>query len=288
MISVFAAYQPLLDLMLINMCIAFAQAFVLRAGVFSLSIAPLAAIGAYAAAIATTRHGAPWWEGVAIAVVLSMLVSVVLAIPLGRLRGVFQAIATIAFMQIVISLTLYAEPWTGGAMGLDGIPKLVSTGLLAPMVVAVAYLYSAIGRSGIGRAFDLAREDETVAVSLGINVVGYHMLAFAMSGAVAGLSGALLAYNTYSVSAEQFGFGFLVAALASVVVGGQRSTFGPILGAAILTALPEIIRPVSDQRLVLNGVLLMVVMIMLPRGIVDTVLDKRRARRLSVAMSGES
>jgi branched-chain amino acid transport system permease protein len=284
----FVSYQPFLDLILINTCIAFAQAFVLRAGVFSLAIAPLAAIGAYVAAIFAQQWGGAAWQGLILATIAGTAVSSILAIPLGRLRGVFQAIATIAFMQIVISLALYSEGWTGGAMGLNGIPKLVTTELLVLIVAAIAYLYHAVSKSGLGRAFQLVREDETVAVSLGVNVVWYHMLAYALSGAIAGLSGGLLAYNTYSISPEQFGFGFLVAALASVVVGGQGSTFGPILGAAILTILPEAIRPLADQRLILNGILLMAVMILLPNGIVDTAIEKTRRRRVDATARGES
>jgi branched-chain amino acid transport system permease protein len=280
--GLFISYEPLLDLILINSCIAFSQAFVLRAGIFSLAIAPLASIGAYVAAVLTLRYNVPMWQGLLAATAAGSLTSGILAIPLSRLRGVFQAIATIAFMQIVISLTLYAEEWTGGAMGLNGIPKLASTGTLLVMLMAVAYLYHAVGISGLGRVFQLTREDETVAVALGINVARYHALAFAISGAVAGLGGGLLAYNTYSLSPEQFGFGFLVAALAAVVVGGQRLTFGPILGAALLTVLPELIRPLADQRLILNGLLLMAVMILLPDGIVDTLAEKYRVRRLKL------
>lgn len=279
MTKFFVAYQPLFDLILINSVIAFGQAFVLRAGIFSLAIAPLAAIGAYVAAVLTQRYGAPMPVGLVAASLAGLVVSSILAIPLSRLRGVFQAIATIAFMQIVISLTLYAEEWTGGAMGLNGIPKLVTTGTLVVATLLVAYLYHAVGSSGIGRAFQLAREDETVAVALGVNVARYHALAFALSGAVVGLGGGLLAYNTYSLAAEQFGFGFLVTALAAVIVGGQGSTFGPFLGAALLTALPELMRPLADQRLVLNGILLMVVMILLPDGLVDSTLAALRRRR---------
>jgi branched-chain amino acid transport system permease protein len=184
-------------------------------------------------------------------------------------------------MQIVISLCLYAEALTGGAMGLNGIPKLVSNWQLVLAVAVVAYIYHQSGRSGLGRAFDVMREDEAVAAAIGIDVGKHHAIAFALSGAIAGFAGALIAYDTYSLSAQQFGFSFLVAALASVIVGGQRSTAGPIFGASLLTVLPELIRPLADQRLVLNGVILMVVMVFLPNGVVDTLVDWSRATRLT-------
>ncbi len=275
----FSIYQSLIDIVLINCCLAFSQYVVLRAGVFSLASSGIASIGAYAAAILTVRHGMPGWVGIAAGTFLGMTVAIVLSIPLARLRGVFQAIATISFMQIVLSVTLYAESITGGAIGIFGIPKLVSTGTLTVVVAGLIWLLSSINGSSIGRAFDVIREDETVAVSLGVSIVKYHTIAFALSGAIAGLSGALLAYNTRTIDPQQFGFGLLVMALATVILGGRVSVWGPVVGASLLTLLPEFIRAFADQRLIINGVLLMVVIVYLPNGIVDTL--KARWLRLS-------
>ncbi len=275
----FSIYQSLIDIGLINCCLAFSQYVVLRAGVFSLASSGIASIGAYAAAILTVRHGMPAWFGIAAGTFLGMMLAIVLSIPLARLRGVFQAIATISFMQIVLSVTLYAESITGGAIGIFGIPKLVSTGTLTVVVAGLIWLLSSINGSSIGRAFDVIREDETVAVSLGISIVKYHTIAFALSGAIAGLSGALLAYNTRTIDPQQFGFSLLVMALATVILGGRVSVWGPVVGASLLTLLPEFIRAFADQRLIINGVLLMVVIVYLPNGIVDTL--KARWLRLS-------
>ncbi len=275
----FLIYQSLIDIVLINCCLAFSQYVVLRAGVFSLASSGIASIGAYAAAILTVRHGMPGWFGIAAGTFLGTAAAVVLSIPLARLRGVFQAIATISFMQIVLSVTLYAENLTGGAIGIYGIPKLVSTGTLVLIVAGLIWLLSSINGSSIGRAFDVIREDETVAVSLGVSIVKYHTIAFALSGAIAGLSGALLAYNTRTIDPQQFGFGLLVMALATVILGGRVSVWGPVVGASLLTLLPEFIRAFADQRLIINGVLLIVVIVYLPNGIVDTL--KARWVRLS-------
>jgi branched-chain amino acid transport system permease protein len=275
----FSIYQSLIDIVLINCCLAFSQYVVLRAGVFSLATSGIASIGAYTAAILTMRHGMPDWLGILAGTFLGMLTSIVLSIPLARLRGVFQAIATISFMQIVMSVTLYADGLTGGAIGIYGIPKLVSTGTLIIVVAALIWLLSLINASSIGRAFDVIREDETVAVSLGVSIVKYHTIAFALSGAIAGLAGALLTYNTRAIDPQQFGFSLMVTALAMVVMGGRVSVWGPVVGASVLTLLPELIRAFADQRSVTYGALLMIVIIYLPDGIVDTL--KARWLRLS-------
>jgi len=188
-------------------------------------------------------------------------------------------------VQIVVSLILYAEPLTGGALGINGIPQLVGTGTLAGYLAVVVALLAVMNRTGVGRAFDAVRQDETAAVALGISVMKYHTLAFVLSGAIAGAGGGLLALNTYSIHAEQFGFPLLVAALAAVVLGGRTSVWGPIVGAVVLAALPELARPLAEQRLLVYGLILIVIIIYLPRGIVDTLIARWKGRR-AVAVQG--
>lgn len=273
------AYRPLFDIALLSCGLAFSQYIVLRAGVESFATAAFAALGAYTAAILVTRSGASMLPAIVFATLIGALAGGLLSIPLARLRGFFQAIATIAFVQIVVSLILYAEPLTGGALGINGIPQLVGTGALLLYVGLVIALLAVINRTGVGRAFDAVRQDETAAVALGISVMKYHALAFVLSGAIAGAGGGMLALNTYSINAEQFGFPLLVAALAGVVLGGRTSVWGPVVGAVVLAALPELARPLAEQRLLVYGMILIVIIIYLPRGIVDTLIARRRARR---------
>ena len=275
----FNAYAPLFSQAILACGFALSQYVVLRAGVFSVATAGFASIGAYTAALLTMRLGVPPGLALGASVLIGALAGGILSIPLARLRGVFQAIATLAFVQIVLSVALYIEPVTGGALGLNGIPHVVETWHLVMFLALLVYLLLATGSSSIGRAFDAARQDETVAVALGISVVRYHTLAFVLSGAIAGVSGGLYAFHRYSIVPEQFGFALLVESLAAVVLGGRISVLGPIVGAATLTVLPEIARGVAEQRYLLHGALLMLVIIYLPDGIVDTI--KFRLRRRS-------
>lgn len=281
------AYYPLLDIVLINCGLAASQYLVLRAGLFSLATAGFASLGAYAGAIAVLNLGLGPILGAAIALAVGTAAGLLLSIPIARLRGVFQAIATMGFVLIVVSLTLYAASITGGAMGMNGIPQTVHTEELLVFVAVVLYVLRSISNSGIGRAFDAIRQDETVAVSLGISIGCYHTIAFALSGAIAGLSGCLLAYNTHSLAPDEFGFPMLTACLASVILGGRSSIWGPVVGATVLTVLPELVRPLADSRLLLHGALLMIAVVYLPHGIVDTLRFHWRRLRAVTKLSNE-
>jgi branched-chain amino acid transport system permease protein len=281
MIDFFLAYQPLVDVFLLHSGLAYSQYIVKRAGVFSVATAGFAAIGAYSAAILCVRYGVNPLAAILIATLLGTLAGVVLSWPLARLRDVYQAIATLAFVQVVVSLNLYAEPLTGGAMGFTGIPKHVGTLGLAAALAAVVYIIASINATRIGRAFEAIRQDEAMAASLGVSITGHQALAFALSGAIAGLFGALEALHGRALEPNQFGFALLIAALSYVVLGGRRSTIGPLVGTAVLVALPELARPLAENRLLVYGMLLMAVIAYLPRGVADTLIDLWRRRRMA-------
>ncbi|RVT81777.1 branched-chain amino acid ABC transporter permease [Rhodobacteraceae bacterium CCMM004] len=280
MTGAIAGYLPLFDLYLIHLGLAFSQYIVLRAGVFSLATAALAGIGAYTAGIFAVNLGMHPILGLVAGTLTGMGAAVVLSIPLARLRGVYQAIATVAFIQIVLSLNIYSESLTGGAMGLNNIPKTVGTVTLLVFAAGATYLIWALERGRIGRAFDAIRQDEAVAASLGISITRHQTLAFALSGALAGLFGGLEAYHAYALDPNQFGFHLLITVLSYVILGGRNSVAGPLLGTALLIILPELARPLAENRMIIYGIMLIVVINYLPKGVADTFLDWWRARRL--------
>lgn len=274
-------YIPLLDLFLLHLGLAYSQWLVLRSGVFSLATVGLAGVGAYTGGILAVSLALPAPLALLAAGIAGGLVALLLSIPLARLRGVYQAIATVAFIQIVLSLNIYAERLTGGAQGLNGIPKSVGTLTLLVAAVITIYLMTAITRGRIGRAFDAIRQNEAVAASLGLSITRHHALAFVLSGALAGVYGALEAFHSYALVPTQFGFPFLIAILSYVVLGGRNSIIGPIVGTAVLVLLPEIARPLADARMLVYGLLLILTINFLPQGIADTLIARMRARRLA-------
>jgi len=192
-------YHHLFNVFLIGSGYALSQWVVMRAGVFSVATAGMASIGAYAAAILTTRFGWHHLASLLAALVLGAAVGLLLSWPLARLRGVFQAIATLAFVQVVMAIALFSDNLTGGAMGLNAIPTLVGTVETLIALVLVVYLMTAISATRLGRAFEAIRQNEAVASSLGVSVDFHQALAFAISGAIAGLFGGLEAFQSFTL-----------------------------------------------------------------------------------------
>ena len=267
MLNFLAPHLPLLDLIFIGTGYALSQAIVFRAGTFSVATSGFAALGAYGTAILTVKHGLHPAAAVALGAMLGLACGLLLAVPLARLRGVYQAIASLAFVEILVALILYFEDLTGGPLGFHNIPRLVTPWILLFAVLATMALLTVLGQGAIGRAFDAMRQDPPVAASLGVNPTKYHVLSFALSGAIAGLFGGLDALRNFSLTAEQFGFSILIGTLSAVVLGGRRSVLGPLVGTTILVLLPEIFRPLADYRQAVYGLLLVVVMAFLPFGV---------------------
>lgn len=285
MIDYLLSYQPLLNQVLVFSLLGYSQYIVLRAGVFSVATVAIASIGAYASGIATVKWGVPVYAATLLSMVLGLVVGLLIAIPLSRLRGVYQAIATIAMVQVVASLAMYVESLTGGVLGLSNIPKGYDTPGFVLAVMLVIWGLHNLNRSGTGRAFDAIRHEETVAVSLGISVNRQQAIAFGLSGLVAGLAGSLIAFYGRSLFPAQFGFHLLTEALAFVVLGGMRSVWGPLIGAVILIIVPDFARPLADNTLLFYGAVLILSIIFLPHGVADTIALRRERRKRATALA---
>lgn len=279
MIDFLASYHSNFDLFLIAVGFAYSQQIVLKAGVFSIATGGFASLGGYAVAILVTQYGWTPALAVAAALITGTLAGLILSFPLARLRGVYQAIATLAFVEVIVAIMFYADGLTNGAAGIHNIPKVMTTPWLLIAVAVVIYFVWTIGRSKIGRAFGVLRQDEMVGMTLGVSVTRYHSVAFVLSGAIGGVFGGMLVLYTYSIDPAQFGFDFIVAALAAVVLGGRTSLAGPLVGAAVLAILPEIFRPLAEYRILMNGVLMVGIILLVPEGIVDTLAEHRRMAR---------
>jgi len=272
-------YHPLFDFFLLNVGFAFSQQIVLRAGVFSVATVGFAGLGAYCSAIMVKNYGFGEIPALLCSMALGMVVGFLLSLPLARVRGVYQAIATLAFVQIVVALVRHFEGLTGGALGIDRIPRLIDTWQLLAIVGVVVYIIYAIGKSGVGRAFDTVRQDETVGIALGISIRRYHTLAFVLSGAIGGLFGGMQALTVYVIEPGLYGFNSMVTILTFIVVGGRGSVLGPIIGTAVIVALPEISRPLAEYRQMVLGALIVVMINYLPNGLYDSLILLVRQRR---------
>jgi len=268
------AYQSLIAFIGINGLLALSVYCTLCCGQLSLANAGFMAIGAYAGAVLTQNFHAPFALAILAGTILPAVFAVPLGLPVLRLRGVFLAIATIGFGEVV-RLAFVNWDYTNGAIGLVAIPQ--KTGLWT-IWLAVAVALFVLGRlrgSRPGVALEAIREDEPAARTMGIATTRYKVAMFAFGAALAGLAGVLEAHFTFIVVPNGYGFSRAVDMLVYAVVGGTTVFYGPVLGAAFLTLLPEILRGGGQAlglapgplRLFLDGAILLAVILFVPNGL---------------------
>jgi branched-chain amino acid transport system permease protein len=263
----------------------------LAAGQLSLATPAFYAVGGTLAALLSTRWSALGATADGRLPVLSLVLELVLggllagalALLLGRLvlrlRGIYLAIATIALVEIV-RVAILNLPFTGGAIGIFSIPQPFSDAggylLMAALLLLLAgWLCQRLEAMPLGRAMTAIREDELAAGSMGIDSTRVKLSAFVLSAVVAGSTGALAAHFLNTWSARQGSFDVSVTTLAFVILGGSRTWLGPVLGGLLLTALPELLRPVGDVRLVLFGLVILLGPVLAPQGLITPGLLER-------------
>jgi branched-chain amino acid transport system permease protein len=223
-------------------------------------------IGAYASAILTVKFGAPFLLVLAAAMVMPALAAMIISVPTLRLSGVYLAMATIGFGEVMRILYINTD-YIGGALGLRGIPEKAGGSIIFGLLALILAGFLSATRSKIGRALEAIREDEDAARAIGINVGAYKLSTLVVSAALAGLAGALNAHFSSFIGPNEYGFDTAVTILSYAILGGVTTPLGPVLGALVLSALPEVLRPLHDFRLVFNGLIIVLVVIFLPRGI---------------------
>ena len=250
-----------------NALLALSIYLTLSCGMLAMANAAFMGIGAYTASILTMNHGWPFPAAIAAGMAAPALVAFVIGRPTLRLSGVYLAMATLAFGEVVRLCILRAEDLTGGALGLNGIPQLTQWWHVLLAIVLVLFLLARLRRSKVGRAFEAIKEDETAAGLMGIDVNGHKMLAFALGAAIAGLAGVLDAHLTFFIGPQDYGFDRGVEILTMTILGGINSLFGPVIGAWIITLLPEVLRGLQDYRGIFNGLILVVIVLFMPKGL---------------------
>ena len=252
-----------------NALLALSIWLTLACGLLSIANAAFMGIGAYASALLTVNFGVPFPLALAAGMAAPALMAFIIGKPTLRLSGVYLAMATLAFGEVVRIIILNTGDITGGALGLNGIPQLTKWWHVALALVITLLVLWRLRRSRVGRAFETIKEDETAAGLMGIDVNAYKMLAFVLGAAIAGLAGALNAHLTFFIGPDEYGFSRAVDILTMAILGGIGSLTGPVIGATILTLLPEALRSLQHFRLVFNGLILVLIVLFLPRGIWD-------------------
>ena len=266
-----------------NALLALSIYLTLSCGMLAMANAAFMGIGAYTSAILTMNYGAPFPLAIAAGMAAPAVVAFVIGKPTLRLSGVYLAMATLAFGEVVRIVILNMDSLTGGALGLNGIPQSTQWWHVLLAVALVLFVLGRLRRSKIGRAFEAIKEDETAAGLMGIDVNGHKMLAFVLGAAIAGLAGVLDAHLTFFIGPQEFGFDRGVEILTMTILGGVNSLVGPVVGSVIVTLLPELLRGLQDYRGVFNGLILVAIVLFLPKGLWNPAWLRRRVRAKEAA-----
>jgi len=270
----YAAHSKLIDQVGIDALLALSLSISLQAGQLALAQAAFMGVAAYISAILALDAHWSLLPAMLVAALCSTIVAGLLALPVRRLRGIFLAIATIAFGEIV---RIVANNLTisGGAEGLSGIPADATTPWIYGTLVVVSIVLWLFSRTKFALAIALVREDENAARGVGVDVGLVRFTTLAIGGTIAGLAGALYAHSNFFITPADFGFGRMEQILVWCVIGGITSPLGAAIGAALLTILPEAIRFLADYRDFVNGAILLVVVLFAPQGLAGIRFGKR-------------
>jgi branched-chain amino acid transport system permease protein len=276
------------------------------AGQLSLGHAALMAVGAYTTALLSkalapvsffAATGLHIWLGIVVGTVAAALFGALLAIPALRVRGPYLAMVTIAFGWVIFKILQEWSSVTGGDLGISGIPKprIASLTLtmkqyyyvvLAMFIIALTAQYRLV-TSHFGLRLRAMKYSEIGIASVGVNVYHVKVAVFTLSAAFAGMGGALFAHQQNYISPDNFQFFSSVFFLLAVLFGGAGTLLGPIIGAAVLTLLPEMLHHFDTYRLIVYGVLILITLYLLPNGIMGALAGRVR-KRLATLPAGAS
>ena len=266
-----------------------------KSGLLDLGYVAFFAIGAYTAAILGTKTHMNIWEILPIGMGLAMISGVLLGLPTLRLRGDYLAIVTLGFGEIVRIVAVNNRS-TGGPNGIANVPNPPSIlgvrfaldnmqgffWIILVMILLVIWMVRRLSVRRPGRAWEAIRQDEDVAMLMGVPTLRYKIWAFSIGAAIGGAAGVIFASKSMYVAPDMFSFNVSVLILSCVVFGGMGNIWGVILGGTILAYLPERIRFISNARQLVFGLALVIIMNVRPDGLLP------RKKREKIHKAGEA
>jgi branched-chain amino acid transport system permease protein len=264
--SVFGAYDFFMRDAVITLLLAYSVYVLLNAGIFAVPQIGFMACGAYTASIADVEYHWPLYATILAATVVGAVAGALLGALLARLNGIYLALGTIAFSEIV-RVAAQNMHVTGGLQGLYGIDPVLSDWYILGSVLLCLGLIVLVRRSRHGIAIAAMRADPLMTAHQGVNLARYRLCLFIVSGGVAGVAGSLNVHLTGFVEPTGFTFAALTTVLAAVVVGGMTNSVGPILGVALIVGAPQVLGGFAEYRDLVNGVVIIAVVALAPGGI---------------------
>jgi len=260
--------EGVLVLLAVNVVFAYGGFLPLAAGQLNLGLAGFAAIGAYASAYLSNVFKLPALLAIPCAAVVAGLVALLVAVPVLRTRGIYLALATFALGQIVQAIILNLQV-VGGAAGYP-VTEFIRLPTIAAVAVVVVLLVWLLFGTRFGIAVTAVHDDEQVADLMGIDVRAFQIAAFVLGSMIAAVGGALYAHHFSFIEAQYFNISLSITIVLYVLLGGTQTVLGPLLGAAVFTLLPELLRASAQWRYITFAAALIVIMAVRPEGIITS------------------
>ena len=269
LLDFWAAYRITVAFAMVNSFFALSTYAVLAAGILSFASVAFAAIGGFLGAQIALNLGLGVFWLVPVTALAGLVSGYLVAAVFLRLDSHWMALASLALILITRVVVINLPGVTGGVNGMS-VPSSITLWMLAVLLAVVAIVFYRINNSWYGIAATAVREDPAVASSLGIAPRRIQLIAFCISGAVGGVGGMLLAMVLKFVSPDTYFIHLAFTMIAAVVLGGSYHWAGAIIGAAVFTALPIATQAIIPEfQEVANGIVLLLIMIFMPRGLVD-------------------
>ncbi|MCA1454396.1 branched-chain amino acid ABC transporter permease [Bradyrhizobium sp. BRP22] len=243
---------------------------ILATGQLSLGNAAFMAIGAYLSSYLTVVVGMPVTAALIVSAIAAGIIGVIVGFPALRLKGIYLAMATLGFGEMIRSFFINF-PAMGGSGGFHGMAH-ISVGYIWAWAGGILVVLIVVERSRVWLEMQAVHDDETAAGLVGLNTVAIKVSAFGIGAAVAAVSGGLFAHHHVYIEPANFGFERSIDFVLATILGGSTLGLGSLIGAILLVFLPEFLRPIADWRLAAFGTLLILVLLVRRQGIVDRTL----------------
>jgi branched-chain amino acid transport system permease protein len=282
-----SGYQlGLLVILCFNVIAAYSVYLPLAAGQLNLGIAGFMAVGAYAAAYLSNEIAWPLWAAIPAGGVAAGVVALAVAVPILRTQGIYLALATFALGQVISAVFLNLDV-VGGAAGYQ-VVAYAAPALVIAVTVAVVLFVVMLSQTRFALYLTAIKNDKVVSDLLGLNVRALQVAAFAAGAVIAGIGGGLYGHHYSFLEAQHFSVALSVYTVLYVLLGGTQTVWGPLVGAAFFTLVPELLRAGGAWRYVIFAVFIIGFMALRPQGLVTSTLGRALMRLLRPTRAREA
>lgn len=262
----FAYFEPVIIFTLLNVAMTLGLWITALSGQLSMATAAIAGFGAYGAGVLTVRFGVPFALAISVGALLGGLVGAALAVLTARMRDFVLKLTTLAFGEAMAVLAFNWD-YIGGANSFTGLTLYTGVGTSAAAAALALYAAWRFDGSRLGYAARAVRDDPLAAASMGVSVLRVRVVTFALGGAIVAMAGGMQAHYVLVVSPHDLGFFVSLNYVIFLLFGGMQTLWGAVLGATVLTVLPEALRFAAQYRLIAYGAIIVAVVLWRPEGL---------------------